>query len=197
MSKKKNYMKRHRYSKGVQLEMDDVDYWNDLDDTTPTVKLPNGDLVTERAYMKQFMYENYGNGFYQIEKEKRILQEDDQLKDARRNNNRTNRDALVVALKRRNHIKVQDPTNGEYKTGTICHDRLAQTDTSRKTVEEKWQTCYKMEGDEAKSLELLMESHLNELGLDYTTRRGTILLRMYFNVKKLVALMRKDRRNGK
>lgn len=159
MSKK--YLKKHRYSKGVQNEIDDLDY---LD------KLPQ----KEREWMEQFMYENYGNGSYHIEPDKRILKTEEQLKDARRNNNNTNRDALAYIKKTGMALNADDIM---YK----LHNE----------EEHDWQSVYKQFGFN-ETVFFLCEDAATELGLTANMKMARILCKFYVRMKKLRLMLKKD-----
>lgn len=159
MSKK--YLKKHQYFKGVQKEMEDIDY---LD------KLPE----QERQWMEQFMYEQYGNGFYNIPKEERILKTKEQLEQARRNNNVTNRDTLAVINKSGLTVNADD----------IMY-KLTQED------EHDWQTVYKMFGFND-AVFFLCEDAANELELTPTMKTAKILCKFYVRMKKLRLMLKKD-----
>lgn len=163
MSKKK-YLDKHRYSKGVQNEMDDIDYWDKLDSE-------NSD------FLKQFMYENYGNGFYQIPEDERILQTEEQLKEARRNNNNTNRDALLRAI----------------KTGKISSADLLDYKLTQEEIDD-WEDIYKYNDFEA-AVFYLMEMTADELDMEFDEHVGKILCHYYLRMKKLIKLAARDRLN--
>ena len=161
MSKK--FLSRHRYSKGVQQEMEDVDYWSKLN-------------PEERAWMEQFMYESYGNGFYNIPKDERILQTDEQLKEARRNNNNTNRDALLRGTKA-GQLVPSDTI--EFKMGSPEEDS-------------DWEDIYKYGGYEA-AVHYLAEMTAGELGIIFDPKDAKILCNFYFRMRKLTRMIKKDR----
>lgn len=161
MSKK--FLARHRYSKGVQKEMEDIDYWSKLS-------------PEERAWMEQFMYESYGNGFYNIPEDERILQTETQLKEARRNNNNTNRDALL---------------RGNKSGRLVAADTLEFKLTSPEDGEE-WEDIYKYGGYES-AVQYLAEMAAEELGIEFDPNDAKILCNFYFRMRKLTRMIKKDR----
>lgn len=162
MSKK--YLARHRYSKGVQQEMEDIDYWNQLS-------------PEEKAWMEQFMYESYGNGFYHIPENERILKTEEELQEARRNNNNTNRDVFLRARKLPGQIVSSD---------TLDHKLVKDEEY------EDWEQVYKHGGYEA-AVFYLAELTATELNMEFEKKDAKILCDFYFRMRKLTRMIKKDR----
>lgn len=170
--------KKERIPLGVKNEFDDIDYWTTLRKSKETVTLDNGEVISVYDYMKKFMQESYGNGFSRKDPDSNILKTNEQKSWAIRNNNNTNRDALLVAGK----------TNG-----LINLDYLL---TYNDNQDEPWEHTLKI-GNYEQALDHLLSISADEIGCDLSdeTKRG--LLRYYFRIKKLLRYIRKDNKNEK
>ncbi len=156
--------KKHQYSKGVREQINDVDY---LD------KLPPAD----KEWMEQFLYEYYGNGSYHMDEDKRILNNEDDRKEARRNNNRTNRDTFPVALKQ-GYLKYYGDFN-----------RTSEEPES----ENDWRTIYKYDG-KYKAFDFLINDTLRELDLEENKHNVISLIRVFFKIRTWLRWVKKETR---
>lgn len=159
--------------KGVRQEFDDVDYWHKLS-KKKKITLDNGEKISEYEYMKRFMHEAYGNNFSRKNPEDNIIQTDEQKKWARRNNNNTNRDALLVAKKMGALNALFDVEENEYPN-----------------EDEHWEKVFKTGTYEDAAKELLNET-CNNLQIKYTIVNARALFRFYFRIKRFLKLVRED-----
>lgn len=172
-------VKKDRIPAGVRQEFDDVDYWNKLKKSKETFTLKDGTVLTAYEYMKKFMHEAYGKGFYKYKDDHNILQTQEQKKWAIRNNNNTNRDALNVAK------KAHKLNNTQY-----------MLEKGVKDLNEPWEETLKI-GKVEDALDHLLAITAEELNIKLTNGSKKNILKVYFRIKKLLIHMRKDRLNNK
>jgi hypothetical protein len=169
--------RKERIPAGVKQEFDDVDYWHDLKKSAETVTLADGTVLSVYDYMKKFMQEAYGNGFSRQNPDENILQTDDQKKWARRNNNNTNRDALLVSQKKH-----------------ALYNAEHLLDVKQSDITETWETTLKT-GTYEEALEHLLVVTANELKIELTPQMKRGMLNFYFRIKKFLSYLRKDKKN--
>lgn len=170
-------MSKDNLSKGVRQEFDDVDYWHKLP-KNKFVTLEDGTKISIYNYMKKFMHEGYANNFDRDNPETNILQTEEHKKWARRNNNNTNRDALLVSK----------------KMGALS--ALFQIEKGTYVVdEEPWETQFKNESYEA-ALHGLVKQCCEEMGLNFDKKHIRLILKAYFRITKFLRMVRKDKKNG-
>lgn len=165
--------KKNKIPKGVRLEFEDIDYWHKLP-KNKYVKLPNGDRVSHYEYMKKFMHEYYGNSFSRSDPKSNILQTAEQKQEATRNNNSTNRDALLVSKK-------IGTLNAVFQIEKGAYDHSA----------EEWFNVFKEETYE-KSLNTLIDTCVSELELMNSPKLQKIIFRIYFRLNKFIKLVKYD-----
>jgi hypothetical protein len=164
--------KKDRVPKGVEMEMKDVDYWRKLS-KKPSIPMPDGSTISEYDYMNKFMKEYYGGGFTKNNAE--ILQTEDQMKEARRNNHNLERDAFIAA-KKNNFIK---PLNG--------------TELFSKEVKEPWERLF-VTGTDEQAKDALLSQSCFELGIEYNEYNVKNIYKTFKRIKKLIQLIKRDRR---
>ncbi len=171
-------IKKDRIPLGVRQELDDIDYWNKLSKTKKAI-LKDGTVsqYTEYEYMKKFMHEAYGKGFYKFDDKDNILKTQDQKSWAIRNNNVTNRDALNV---------------GKKSNRMAYSDFLIEKGLSNKP--EPWEDTVKV-SDFDTGLDHLLNIVAEELSLDLTKANKRTILKLYFSISKFLRYIRKDRKN--
>lgn len=108
-SKIKQASLKPRFNSRIRQEYIDIDYIDDLDDTEANVKLPSGEMVTEREYMHRFMREwNNASVPKQSEPNKADLHRSkEEIKDCTDRNNRRNND-LYGQMKAQGKMMKQD-----------------------------------------------------------------------------------------
>lgn len=168
-------MAKHKAPKGVAQEFDDVDYWHKLS-RTKRVPMPDGTYLTEYEYMKKFMAESYGNKFDRDNPESNILQTDEQKSWAIRNNNNTNRDALLVSKKMKT-------LNSLFEYQKLRYDKES----------EAWEKKFKT-GTYEDALVAIMKQSCDEAGLDYGRANVRLLLNIYFRLNRFIKMVRKDQK---
>lgn len=169
--------KKERIPLGVRQEFDDIDYWNKLKKSDETFTLEDGTVLSAYDYMKKFMHEAYGKGFYKAEEGQGILQTQEQKSWAIRNNNNTNRDALNVAR------KTNRLSNSEFLL-----------ERGAKSEPEAWEQTLK-NGTYQDGLDHLLEMAASELKIELTKESKRVILKLYFRITKLMRYMRKDKKN--
>jgi len=170
--------KKTNIPKGVRQEFDDIDYWHKLP-KNKFVTLPDGTKISEYEWMKKFMHESYGNNFSRENPETNILQTEDQKKWARRNNNNTNRDALLVSKKMGAMKTLFEIEKGAYDE-----------------KEEPWEIVLKT-GTYEEALHSLIEESCNDFNISFSKLNTRSILRIYFRISKFIKMVRKDQRNQK
>ena len=170
--------KKDNLPRGVQLEFEDVDYWHKLDKVKKVYTLADGTKLTEYEYMKKFMHEYYGNNFSRKDADSNIIQTKEMKSQAIRNNNNTNRDALLVSRK-------MGALNALFQ--------VEQTEIGRSV--EPWENTFKTDTYNAAIKELIKQC-CEELEIDYTKPNIRVILRIYFRIKKFISMVRKDKKNG-
>lgn len=171
--------KKNNIPRGVQLEFEDVDYWHKLDRVKKVYTLRDGTKLTEYEYMKKFMHEQYGNNFSRKDPDSNILQDEKHKRDARRNNNNTNRDALLVSRK-------MGALNALFEVERASIDK----------DEEAWEKVFKR-GTTNEALRSLVDACCDDLQVKNTRQNIRIILKIYFRIKKFIAMVRKDKKNEK
>lgn len=164
-------------SQAALAEIHDVDYWNKLS-TKPTVRLKNGELVSEKEYMKRFIRE-YHLG--QSKKDRTILQTEEQHIEANRNNNSLNRDLIH---------KQQVSADVEYMwqktlTGSIKGD-----------IPKEWQEAYHESGPGG-AFTTLAKEFCKEVGIKWNYDRTLAIFRLYVKIKKLLRYIRRSEKEIK
>ena len=170
--------KKDNIPKGVRQEFDDIDYWHKIP-KNKYVTLPDGTKISEYEWMKKFMHEAYANNFSRQEPETNILQSEEHKRWARRNNNNTNRDALLVAKKMGAMKTLFEIEKGTYNT-----------------IEEDWETKFKKGTYEA-ALHSLIEESCTEVSIPFTKLNIRVILRIYFRISRFIKMVRRDQRNKK
>lgn len=168
-------MKKNKVPKGVQQEFADIDYWHKLN-RNKYVTLPDGSKLNEYEYMKRFMHEYYGKGFYDTTRST-ILQTEEQKTEARRNNNNTNRDALLVSKKMGSLSTLLSYISIEANTETNKLDEMFKNTD--------YETCIKT----------IVAEFCHDTKLEYNITNVKKLLRFYFTIKRLLTLIKRDQRN--
>lgn len=171
-------MSKENIPKGVRNEFDDVDYWHKLP-KNKFVELPDGTKISIYEYMKKFMHEAYANNFSRSEPETNILQTEEHKKWARRNNNNTNRDALLVSKKMGAMNTLFQIERGAYDTDP-----------------EPWEDNFKA-GTYETSLHSLIEQSCEEVGISFSKLNARVIFKIYFRINKFIKMVRKDQRNKK
>lgn len=171
-------MSKDNIPKGVRNEFDDVDYWHKLP-KNKYVTLKDGTKISIYEYMKKFMHEAYANNFSRDEPETNILQTEEHKKWARRNNNNTNRDALLVSKKMGAISTLFQIEKGAYDTKL-----------------EHWETQFKL-GTYEDSLHALIEQSCEDVGIEFSKLNTRVILKIYFRINKFIKMVRKDQRNKK
>jgi hypothetical protein len=169
--------KKDNLSLGVRQEFDDIDYWHKLP-KNKFVTLKNGKKISIYEYMKKYMHESYANNFSRSDPESNILQTEEHKREARRNNNNTNRDALNVIKK-------------SGKMSSLFYVEEGNINDNP----EPWEDAFKY-GELEQSFDQLMQMTAQETGLPFTKKDVSAILRMYFRIRKFLQLMRKDRQNN-
>jgi hypothetical protein len=171
MAKKK---KRKTRSKNVVDAMTDVDYMNRLG-TKPTVRLKNGEMVSEREYMQRFLNESYATV---AKGQNTILETEEQIKWANRNKNMLQRDAAYV-MNSRNPIS--DMAWSEYNR--YYSNKTTETiEPNLKTIEQEFkEVCIDI---------------CRSLGLEYSFSRVKLLIGAYFKIKRLLSEIKKGKQNA-
>lgn len=167
-------MAKDNIPKGVQEEFNDIDYWHKLP-KTKYVTLKDGTKISYYDYMKKFMHEAYGNSFDRENPETNILQTEEHKKWARRNNNNTNRDALLVSK----------------KMGAL--NALFQIEKKEFTEDESWESEFKT-GSYEKSLHSLIKTCCDELNITFTKAKIRGIFKIYFRISKFIKMVRKDQK---
>lgn len=170
--------KKHKIPVGVQMEFADVDYWHKLS-RKKTILMEDGTRLSEYEYMKRFMHEYYGNRFDRQDDAKNILQTEDQKKEARRNNNNLNRDALMKSKK-------MGALNVLYQVEKTQYDE----------IEESWETTFK-KGTYNQALKELLRVCCDDFNISYTKLNVRKLFKVYFRLTKFIKLVRVDKRTRK
>jgi len=144
-SKIKHASLEPRYNSRIRQEYIDIDYVDELDDTKRNVKLPNGEMVTEREYMSRFMDEwnNAGVGPQHDPKRNGLHRTVEEIKDCTDRNNKRNNDLqgqMKAQGKMLNHdyysitnlLEDQDRTNLNEHEDTLIEilDRSYELDDS-------------------------------------------------------------------
>lgn len=168
-------MKKNNVPKGVRNEFDDIDYWHKLP-KNKYVTLADGTKISYYEYMKKFMHEAYGNSFSRSEPDTNILQTEEQKKWARRNNNNTNRDALLVSKKMGALSVTYQLEKSDYES-----------------VVEPWEKTFKYQDYES-TLQAILKMSSEELKINFDLETSKKILKTYFRLTKFVKLVRRDKR---
>lgn len=159
-------------SRNVKAEILDIDYWSKLG-TNPSIKLSNGELISEKEYLIQFMRESYGG---LSRKRRKILQTEEQHKWATRNMNALNRDALNVARAKDQLVDTIKSGHADYLTGE---------------TPESWVQAYKTRGAKVAVLVMIKE-WCQENNIKYSFSRAIALIQFYYSFKKLLKFIGKS-----
>jgi hypothetical protein len=162
----------------LKEEYGDVDYWDKLS-REKTIKLKNGEMISEYEWLKKFIGENYGSGFDRDNTKNNILRTKKQKAQAIRNNNTINRDALTRGVKK--GIVTSLLENKLYPTSSDLN-------------EEQWEIDFK-ESTYTESFISLCEQCCEELGFEYSEESPTKFLRIYLRVKRFFRMVRQDKGN--
>lgn len=170
--------RRRTLTQGVRQEMNDIDYWHKLPKNKYTT-LPNGDKISIYDYMVKFMREAYGNEFDRENPDKNILQSEEHKSWAIRNNNNTNRDALLVSKKMGALNTLYQVTAGEYGN-----------------KREPWEQVFRDSDYEAAFHEAMKQS-CDEVEIPFDKVGIKCILTIYFRINRFIKMVRKDMREHK
>jgi hypothetical protein len=166
--------KRKTRSKNVVEAITDIDYMARLG-TKPTVRLKNGEIVSEREYMQRFLNESYATV---AKGQNTILETDEQIKWANRNKNMLHRDAAY----RTTRNPISDLAWSEYNK-YYAIKTTQSVDSNLKTIEQEFkEVCIDI---------------LRSLGVEYSFSRVKTLLAAYFRIKRLLSEIKKGKQNVK
>lgn len=169
--------KKDNLPRGVQLEFEDIDYWRKLP-KNKFVTLPDGSRISIYNYMKKFMHEAYANNFSRSEPESNILQTEESKKWARRNNNNTNRDILLIGQKS-NTLKM-------FGTGdTLVIPAEGQ--------EEGWENTFKNKPYK-ECLDEILQLCCEDLEIVYNDSSAKALMAVYSRISRFLRLVKKDQK---
>lgn len=174
----KSKKKSRTLTQGVRQEINDVDYWHKLPKNRYTT-LPNGEKISIYDYMVKFMREAYGNEFDRENPEKNILQTSEHKSWARRNNNNTNRDALLVSKKMGALNTLYQVVAGEYGK-----------------KREKWEEVFR-DSDYEEAFHEAMKQSCDEVNIEFDKIGIKSILTVYFRINRFIKLVKKDQRENK
>jgi len=169
-------MSKNNLSKGVRNEFDDIDYWHKLP-KNQFVTLKDGTRISVYEYMKKFMHESYGNNFSRSEPDSNILQSEVDKKWARRNNNNTNRDALLVSK----------------KMGALNQLFDNQEDNNDEVVG-SWEWTFKRDSYH-EALNVLIKEICDSFKISFTKENIKLIINIYVKLNKFVRMIKKDKKN--
>lgn len=168
MAKKKQHepLKKHQYSKPVQEQINDIDYWDKLNSK-------------DRKFMEQFMDEYAGNNHQKYPPKRRLLKTVKQQQEARRLNNSFNRDSFSVAK----------------KSATLDYsENDDQVFYSKENISD-WMEAFTLQGHK-EALDMIMEDSLSEIldGND-EERQRLAMIRFFIRMRRYFTLINRDKKN--
>lgn len=167
MAKKKHSpLQKHQYPKPVQEHINDIDYWNKLNDK-------------DRKWLGQFMDEYAGNNHQKYSDKKRLLKTEKQQQETRRLNNSFNRDAYDVAKK---SVKLDYSDNDD----KIFYSKENVSD---------WMEAYTLQGQK-EALEMIIEDSLEEvIETDDEQRQRDAMIRFFIRMRRYFTQVNKEKKN--
>ena len=156
------YLEPNRHSPAVRDELEYIDYIDKLD-------------PQDQEYVKQFYYEYYGKGGYNIPEEERILTIGEMIKEANRVNNSLDRDAFSRSKSRKRLDYLED----QYEPNVVDDDRDLD-----------WEDIFTASGYEA-ALKKIMDDSIDDL-INSTLEYDVILVRFYVKMDRLRKMNNRD-----
>lgn len=169
MSKKEHKpLKKHQYSKPVQGQIEDIDYWKKLN-------------KTDRKWLEQFCDEYFGNNHQKYSEKKRLLKTEEQQKAARRLSNSFNRDSYDVAEKS-HHLEYSENDDKVFYTKENISD---------------WLDAYTV-GGHKEALEMILNDSLIEvIDSDSEQRQKDAMIRFFIKMRRYFTQVKKEKNNEK
>lgn len=167
MSKKQHKpLKKHQYSKPVQEQINDIDYWDKLN-------------KKDRKFLEQFMDEYAGNNHQKYTPKKRLLKKVQQQKDARRLNNSFNRDAFDVTKKT---LALDYSENDDQVFYTPEHIS-------------DWMQAYTLQGHK-EAIDMILDESLREITeTEEQNRQHLAMIRFFIRMRRYFTLANKEKKN--
>jgi cation transport regulator ChaB len=167
MAKKQHKpLKKHQYSKPVQDQISDIDYWDKLN-------------TKDKKWLEQFMDEYAGNNHQKYSNKKRLLKDETHQKEARRLNNSFNRDAYDVAKKT---VKLDYSENDD----KVFYSKENITD---------WMEAYTVQGHK-EALDMILEDSLLELKeTEDQNKQRLAMVRFFIRMRRYFTQVNKEKKN--
>lgn len=166
MAKKHAPLKKHQYSKPIQDQLNDIDYWDKLNDK-------------DRKFLEQFMDEYVGNNSKKYSPKKRLLKAKVQQQEATRLNNSFNRDSYDIAK----------------KTARLDHSENDDKVFYSKENISDWMEAFTFQGHK-EAIDMIMQDSLSELDeANNDQRRKLAMIRFFIRMRRYFTLANKEKKN--